>query len=185
MPYHLERETKIAVAPEEARAALREAAAQLQAERHLEENWVLDHPDGRLQREDRLLRLRRMGGAGGKWLLTLKGPGWEEGGHKVREESETRVGEGELLLEAFATAGLEVAWRYEKYRTTWELAGVTVSLDETPIGAFLELEGEAGATEEAARLLELDAEKFVDRTYADLWRERGETGFLLFERDEP
>jgi len=178
----VERETKLRVEAREARRRLEEAGATLVTERHLEENWVLDTPSGRLEGEGRLLRLRL---AGGCWLLTLKGPSRTEGGHKLREESETGVGDGELLLEALRAAGLEVAWRYEKHRTAFRLGEVEAALDETPIGDFLELEGPAGATEEAARRLGYDSAGFLDLSYFDLWREAGGSGPLLFGEEPP
>jgi adenylate cyclase class 2 len=133
-----------------------------------------------MEAEGRLLRLRR---AAGRWLLTLKGPARTEGGHKLREESETEVGDGQVLLEVFGALGFEVAWRYEKRRTAFRLGAVEAVLDETPIGDFLELEGPAGATEDAARRLGYEAAGFLDLSYFDLWREAGGSGPLLFGKE--
>jgi hypothetical protein len=52
--------------------------------------------------------------------------------------------------------GLRPWFRYEKYRSTYRLPGFSellVELDETPIGDFLELEGECGAIDRCAVLL--------------------------------
>jgi len=181
-PPELERETKLRVEAARARRRLEGVGARLVTKRHLEENWVLDTPSGRLEGEGRLLRLRR---AAGTWLLTLKGPSRREGGHKLREESETEVGDGEVLLALFAALGYEVAWRYEKRRSLYRLGEVKAALDETPIGDFLELEGPAGATEEAARRLGYDAGGFLDLSYHDLWKEAGGSGPLLFGKESP
>ena len=73
-----------------------------------------------------MLRLRHCGDT---WTLTIKLPGREEGGHKIRPEHETRVEDGEVVLLAFRNLGLEIVWKYEKYRTQYELGGVLIALE--------------------------------------------------------
>jgi len=177
---HEERETKIRVQADRTKDMLARLGADLTADRAFEENWVYDTPDLRLRQEGYLLRLRH---AGNGWTLTLKAPGREEAGHKIRPEHETSVRSGEVVRETFRVLGLETVWRYQKYRTHYELHGVKVSLDETPMGDFLELEGPAGATEEVARQLGHDASEFVDLSYGRLWRESGGEGDLLFPEE--
>jgi adenylate cyclase class 2 len=160
-----EREAKLPVKAGDARQRLEQAGAEELEPRHLEENWVLDTDEGRLRAEGKLLRLRR---ALERWTLTIKGPSREEGGHKIRGERETRVESGEVVLQALAWSGLRTVWRYEKYRTHYRLATVDVALDETPIGDYLELEGEEGRTEETARRLGYDPVGFVAESYASL-----------------
>ena len=53
---------------------------------------------------------------------------------KVREEVETVVGDGEVLLRVFKELGLEVWFRYEKYREEFSHEDVTIAVDETPFG---------------------------------------------------
>ena len=60
---------------------------------------------------------------------------------KVREELETLVGNGEVLLRVFEELGLHVWFRYEKYREEFSHEDVTVAIDETPVGVFVEIEG--------------------------------------------
>ena len=57
--HELEREAKLRVEAAEARERLVAAGSNLVAERHLEENWVLDTPSRRLQAGDRLLQENR------------------------------------------------------------------------------------------------------------------------------
>ena len=60
--------------------------------------------------------------------------------------------------------------RYEKDRETWTSAGVTVTLDHTPMGDFVELEGPAGELVRMAGDLEVDADAAVRDSYPSLWR---------------
>src|SRR5437016_10998091 len=76
----------------------------------------------------------------GKTLLTFKGP-VEASDMKVREELETIVGDGLLLLRVLEELGFRVWFRYQKYREEFAHECVTVALDETPVGTFVEIEG--------------------------------------------
>jgi adenylate cyclase class 2 len=172
-----EREAKLPVEAADARRRLEEGEAVLLVPRHHEENWLLDSADNAILSAGCLLRVRR--DAGG-WLLTFKGPGEVEGGHKVREEIETRVDDGEILLRILQASGFRVIWRYEKRRTAWSMGDVRVFLDETPAGDYLELEGDEGATEEAARSLGYDPAGFVALTYAEIHGRRCEERGLPF-----
>ena len=72
---------------------------------------------------------------------------------KVREELETVVGDGEVLLRVLHELGLHVWFRYEKYREEFCHEDVIVAIDETPVGVFVEIEGsEAGITAMATAL---------------------------------
>lgn len=162
-----EREAKLPVEAADARRRLAAAGAEPLRERHEEENWVLDSSEGAAAAKGSLLRLRRDDQG---WTLTLKGPARVEAGHKVREELETAVQDGEVLLRALEAAGLRVVWRYEKRRATYRLGPVALFLDETPIGDFLELEGEEGETEDAARRMGYDPAAFLADSYGALHR---------------
>ena len=71
---------------------------------------------------------------------------------KVRDEFETVVGDGVLLLRVFEELGFHVWFRYEKYREEFSHEDVIVAIDETPVGVFVEIEGsEQGIATMAAR----------------------------------
>jgi adenylate cyclase class 2 len=71
---------------------------------------------------------------------------------KQRDEFETVVGDGALLLRIFEELGYQVWFRYEKYREEFAHEDVIVAVDETPVGVFVEIEGsESGITAMAAR----------------------------------
>ena len=121
-------------------------------------------------------------------LLTFKGPVRREesskprsgrqrttrGRHyyKVREEREVRVADAALLARILEALGLRPSFRYEKYRSTYRLpslAGVTLDLDETPIGDFLELEGSRAAIDRSAAILGYGPADYITKSYGRLF----------------
>lgn len=138
--------------------------------RELERNYVYDTPDGALRAAGSLLRVRDSGGV---CLLTLKQPSADAGPHKVKEEFETDVKDREALQRILEGLGYSVAWRYEKYRTLFEQAGAAgeIVLDETPIGDFLELEGEPDWIDRTAVELGFSARDYITATYGALFEE--------------
>ena len=72
---------------------------------------------------------------------------------KIREELETVVGDGDVVLRVLEELGLQVWFRYEKYREEFAHEDVIVAIDETPVGVFVEIEGsEAGIASMAQTL---------------------------------
>ena len=76
----------------------------------------------------------------GKSRITFKGP-VQPSAMKLRDEFETIVGDGVLLLRIFEELGFHVWFRYEKYREEFSHEDVIVAIDETPVGVFVEIEG--------------------------------------------
>lgn len=134
--------------------------------RALEENWVVDDVEESIFRGGRLLRVRRWGEEA---LLTFKGRASFAGGVKRREETECRIDDPQALLAIFAELGLKVSRRYQKWREAWQLEGVEVALDETPMGAFVELEGPAARLRPLAATLGLDPAQALAASYSELW----------------
>jgi adenylate cyclase class 2 len=165
------REVEIKLRLETAAAGVeRLAAAGFQAVqgRAFESNEVYDTADLRLRAARALLRLRE---SAGETILTYKGPP-EAGPHKSREEIETRVEKADALRAVLARLGYEPVFRYEKYRTTFGRAGEAghVVLDETPIGVFLELEGEPGWIDRTAAELGSAPQQYITESYGTLYR---------------
>jgi predicted adenylyl cyclase CyaB len=102
---------------------------------------VFDRRD-ELYGSGRLLRLRS--DAQGS-RVTFKGPPRFEEGVKIREEIEVAVGHAEQMRDLLVRLGYRVVRRYEKVREEWRLVGTQVALDHTPIGDFVEFEGEDAA----------------------------------------
>jgi adenylate cyclase class 2 len=162
------RETEVKLPFESARAAreaLDAAGARLEMPRTFEDNRIYDRPDGSLERDGVVLRVRRDDRGG---CVTFKGPVEGEHRHKVRVEHETTVGDPEAAHRLFEGLGYRVVWRYQKYRTTYRLGAVEVMLDETPIGCWVELEGAPEAIDRAAATLGVVPEDYVTETYRDL-----------------
>jgi adenylate cyclase class 2 len=134
----LEREIKLRFDDAEtARAAIVQAGATPVRGRRLQEDCLLDTSDEDLRRQCCVLRVRI---ESGRSLLTFKGP-VQPSTMKVREELETVVGDGSLLVRVLEALGFHVWFRYQKYREEFALDDVIVALDETPVGTFVEIEG--------------------------------------------
>ena len=166
MPATLEREIKLPFASAvAARAAVIATGARPFNERRLQQDSLLDTADGLLRREGSVLRLRT---ESGKTLLTFKGPVLLSL-MKLREEIETSAGDRQLMLEIFGRLGFRVWFRYEKYREEFELARVILSVDETPVGAFVELEGDEHEIAAIATTLGYGPEGYVLESYRGLF----------------
>jgi len=156
---------------------LAEAGFRVRRRRLLESNVLYDTSDGSLRRVGKLLRVRRVGG---ETILTYKGPG-EPGKHKVREEIELGISSAEPCDAIMKRLGFAPSFRYEKYRTEFDPpgGGGIAMLDETPIGTFLELEGDPDWIDRTAALLGFPESAYITASYARLHLER------LSERGEP
>jgi adenylate cyclase class 2 len=136
--------------------------------RMLEIDQLYDLPGEELRRSGRLLRVRF---SGSQWILTYKGPG-AAGPHKSREEIETRIWDGEALTAILNALGYLPSFRYEKYRTKYtapEEPGF-ITVDETPMGDFLELEGPGYWIDRTAARLGFSPEEYVTSSYAALYQ---------------
>ncbi|MGH9381779.1 MAG: class IV adenylate cyclase [Thermoanaerobaculia bacterium] len=147
--------------------SVRERLVELEAERAsasaLEDNWVLDQ-DGVLAGADCLLRVRQdRNGA----RVTFKGPPSFQGHLKQREERECGIDDAEEMLALLERLGFTVVHRYQKHREEWHLGGVTIALDHTPIGDFVEFEGEGA--EKLAQRCGLAPETAERRSYLRLY----------------
>jgi adenylate cyclase class 2 len=170
----LEREIKLRFASvEEARAAVLATGATPMRGRRLQEDCLLDTTDEVLHRRRSVLRVRL---ESGKSLLTFKGP-VQPAAMKLREELETVVGDGPLLLRILEELGFHVWFRYQKYREEFALDDVIVAVDETPVGAFVEIEGGDRGIAEMAEALGRGPNDYVLDSYRALFcehcRQRG------------
>jgi adenylate cyclase class 2 len=146
----LEQEIKLPFeSVEAARRAVVTAGARLLVSRRLLCDTLYDTPDGRLHRERSALRVRRDGTRG---VLTFKGP-TQAGPVKTREEVETPVENAEAAECLVRSLGFQGWFRAEKYREEYELGAAHLTVDETPIGVFIEVEGSPEEIERAARQL--------------------------------
>jgi adenylate cyclase, class 2 len=158
-----------------------------------EENVLFDTASQTLKRRRELLRIRtetpENEGSNRnirkRVLLTYKRPirtgrntaSGSRGRHKVLEEIEFEVSNSAALTDVLQGLGFRPWFRYEKFRTTFRLgksrkwaAGLLIELDETPIGAFVELEGPGLAIDRAARELGFTRKDYVMSNYFSLYR---------------
>ena len=171
----IEREIKLQFdSADEARAAIVAAGAAPLRCRRLQEDALFDTDDESLRRAGCALRVRS---ESGKSLLTFKGP-VQPSVMKVREELETVVGDGPVLLRICEALGFHVWFRYQKYREEFALDDVIVAIDETPIGTFVEIEGTDTGIAAAAAGLERGPEHYILDSYRALFvrycQERGQ-----------
>ena len=164
----VEREVKLRF---ESAVAAKQALAELGAtplrERRLQDDVILDTDDGRLQRSGCALRVRR---DGDRAAITWKGP-VIAGPMKTREEIETAVGLADDARRILASLGFVPRFRYQKYREELSLEGLVVAIDETPIGTFVELEGEEASIAAAAVRLGRGPADYVLASYRSLFLE--------------
>ena len=141
-------------------------------------NLRFDLPGGELTRTARVLRLRQDTAA----RMTYKGPGETIDGVHARREIEFNVGDflsAQLLLEAL---GYQVSLMYEKFRTTYSLDGLQITLDEMPYGNFSEIEGsDTSAIHHAAEKLDLSWEARILESYTSLFDKLQEKLGLTFQ----
>ena len=163
-----ETEIKIPVADlSKLRDALIASGAAPLSEPHLERNTLFDDGAGRLFAAKEALRVRD---ARGRGILTFKGPAAFDGPIKRREALEVEVSDPGLLATILSRLGYAAKFRYEKRREEFRWKDCVVALDETPIGDFVEIEGDAGEIGEAVAALGLRAEDAVKSSYAGLYR---------------
>ena len=133
---------------------------------HLEINELYDGADENLSKSGSTLRLRR---ARGEAILTYKGPARFEGGLKKREERETRVSDAAQTEAILQGLGFTRKFRYEKRREEWRLQECLIALDETPIGRFVEIEGDPPQIRLTVVALGLDFASAIPYSYARLY----------------
>jgi adenylate cyclase, class 2 len=159
--------------PDHARALLEQHGFRATGPRQLETNQTFDLPAHELRQSGRLLRLRS---ARGQWTVTYKGPA-DSATYKSREEIEADVSDGAAFAQILEALGYQRSFAYEKFRTTFTAPGEEgiVTLDETPIGDFLELEGPAYWIDQTAGRLGFGAGDYVTSSYAALYEEHRRT----------
>jgi adenylate cyclase, class 2 len=140
--------------------------AQLIQPRVHEFNLRFDTPSGDLARSSRVLRLRRDTSN----HVTYKGPGTDLGGVRSRLEIEYSVDDFEAARALFEALGYQVSVIYDKYRATYSMGEVLVTLDQLPYGDFAEIEGpDPGSIRATAEKLGVDWETRITESYIALF----------------
>jgi adenylate cyclase class 2 len=154
------------------RTLLRQHGFAIITSRVFERNLVLDDDRGSLRAGGMLLRVRGAGKSGRPELVTctFKSPELP-GRHKRRGEREFRASDLDACVAIFASLGFRERFRYEKYRTEYRRGTEPghVTVDETPIGMFMELEGPPRWIDRTAKELGFSAADYVMESYARLY----------------
>ncbi|MGH9836156.1 MAG: class IV adenylate cyclase [Blastocatellia bacterium] len=151
-------------------------ALESETTRHFEDNWLLDNADRPLGEREAILRVRS---ADGKGSITYKERAGEDAPasqFKQRVEIETAIDDPESAMAMFERLGFYKWFRYQKYRTVYRATlpgGSTLSVmfDETPLGNFVELEGEEEAIAQAVELLGVTPACYILESYLALQAE--------------
>ena len=168
MTVPVEREIKLRYdTPAAARRAVIEAGARPLRARRLQNDCLLDREREPLVDRSCTLRVRIDGDAA---RVTFKGAP-RLGTTKVREELETPVGDGGLLLQVLERLGFHVWFRYQKYREEFRRDDLVIAIDEAPIGTFVELEGSEPDILAMAAALGRQPADFILDSYLALFRE--------------
>ncbi len=119
-----------------------------------------------LARNKCLLRLRNDTRA----TLTFKSePDIKDNQYKVLKELEVEISNFSTMKLILESLGFIEAQRYEKYRETFVLKGVTLCLDTMPYGHFLEIEGSKGQIKKMASQIGLRWEKRIVIDYLSIF----------------
>ncbi len=182
----LEQEVKFRLpAAEGGAAALEAIGAHVEKPRHFEQNVLYDYPNGRLGKREEALRLRRVEDQ--SWL-TWKGPHHGSGRIKQRRELETFLSDADAVAGILEALGLVECFRYEKYRAIYRVESAILTVDETPMGVFLEIEAPPAIIAEMAGRLGLDMEDAINLSYPHLYELHRDTTpgapeFMVFPED--
>jgi len=99
-----------------------------------------DYPDKRLRADGKLIRVRSIGETIVEFAY--KGPKEESGRCKVRSEVQTLVDDAEVACAILKEVGLVETLYCEKKRTSYDVDGVHIDIDEYPGGiCYAEIEG--------------------------------------------
>lgn len=166
----VETEVKIRFAgtPEAARERIERSGYAVIQPRVKESDQTFDRGAAELRNADQLLRLRR---SGPHSTVTYKGPA-ARGRYKSREEIEFDVSDPSNFELVLNRLGYTAGFRYEKYRTKFAAPDAEpgiVTIDETPMGVFLELEGPADWIDATALRLGLSPSEYCTASYAALY----------------
>lgn len=150
------------------RERVRNSGGKTWSERIFERNWRFDTTDRRFERTGEVLRVRTDRNS----TLTYKRP---TDIPENRIEIEMQVDDPEKASQFLEALGFQAVTIYEKYRETFSLEGVLVTLDELPFGNFAELEGESvDRIMEVAETLGLNWEHRVRWNYVEIFNRLAE-----------
>jgi adenylate cyclase class 2 len=144
---------------------LERLGAKLIAPRVYERNVRYENTEKTLTPAGIVVRLRQDTRA----RLTYKEDAVVQDGIVSRTELEVEVSDFAAMQTILAKLGYHPHMVYEKYRTTYELDGAEIVLDEMPYGNFVEIEGDAPVIDTLVKRLGLEDAVRCDGSYATLF----------------
>jgi adenylate cyclase class 2 len=100
---------------------------------------------------------------------------------KMREELETPVGDADVLVGILEALGFHPGFKYEKFREEFRSADTILAVDETPVGVFVEIEGDEESVHALARLMDRSPADYITDSYRALFVKDGvRSGDMLF-----
>jgi predicted adenylyl cyclase CyaB len=172
---------------ERRRANVERAGAVLVYAGRLEDRrW--DTPDRALLAKDHVLRVRTYrDDVGVRAELDWKGPTRREGGYKLRDELETKVGDPDALGEILTALGYEVSIAIDREIVQYDLEGTMIRFERYPrMDELVEVEGEPEHIERAIAILGLPRDGFnTDRLpdFVKRYEERTGARALISDAD--
>jgi len=146
--------------------------ANIEKERFLEENTLYDFPSRLLYKKRQALRLRKMNK---KAFLAFKGAPQKSRRFKIRDEYETEIKNEKQAKKILKSLGLGPFFHYKKHRSTYRKKHLKICLDETPVGNFIELEGQREEIVKFAKALGYTKKEFIKLDYVQLMEKQGKT----------
>src|SRR5262249_10791360 len=152
-------------------------ALEVETARHFEDNWLLDSTDHYLSERAAVLRVRSAAGRGSITYKEQADDAAPAPTFKKRIEIETAIDDPESAVAIFERLGYRKWFRYQKYRTVYHAtlpdeSKLQVMFDETPLGAFVELEGEEEIIARAVKLFGVTPAEYVLESYLAIQAEQ-------------
>jgi adenylate cyclase class 2 len=150
-------------------SSYREKLARIDAVRisaFFEDNIIFDNEGETLRKEGKLLRLRKSD----RITITFKEP-VDRTRFKIMEEHEIVVSNFDTARKIIISLGFHKVFRYQKNREIYALGGAHILLDETPIGNYIEIEGEEDLIVQLSEQLGLSPNRGTSKNYLELYRE--------------
>lgn len=134
------------------------------------EDVLLDHPKLKLKKNGFALRLRKQDD---DYILTWKGKTKKSKKYKMREEIETKIGNGKNLVGILSKLGFRQNLKMHKKRHFFGINNCKICIDQVAqLGFFIEIEGNKNEIEKIAKNLGLANHKRITIGYAELLEER-------------
>jgi len=150
---------------EELEHLINQAGAVLVHPEVLQRTIRFDTPEQDLEKKGVFLRVR----TGEKSIMTVKKKiDKTETRYFERNEWETEISDSKMAEEMLKNLGFEKILIMEKYRKTYSLDGVWLSIDRLPFGNFIEIEGAKDDIDRMVELLKLKTAVPITVTYWDL-----------------